>query len=65
MPAPGWEGPPPPRGCEVFVGKIPRDIFEDQLVPLFELVGKIYEFRLMMEYSGQNRGYAFVTYANR
>uniref|UniRef100_A0A3P8UZR6 Probable RNA-binding protein 46 n=1 Tax=Cynoglossus semilaevis TaxID=244447 RepID=A0A3P8UZR6_CYNSE len=64
-PPPGWEGPPPPRGCEVFVGKIPRDIFEDQLVPLFELVGKIYEFRLMMEYSGQNRGYAFVTYANR
>nr|XP_043877004.1 probable RNA-binding protein 46 isoform X2 [Solea senegalensis] len=64
-PPPGWEGPPPPRGCEVFVGKIPRDVYEDQLVPLFESAGKIYEFRLMMEYSGENRGYAFITYADR
>ncbi|KAG7256203.1 hypothetical protein CRUP_003979, partial [Coryphaenoides rupestris] len=29
-----WKGPPPPRGSEVFVGKIPRDMQEDQLVPL-------------------------------
>lgn len=55
----------PPRGCEVFVGKIPRDMFEDELVPLFETVGQIYEFRLMMEFSGENRGYAFVMYTNR
>ncbi|XP_028329795.1 putative RNA-binding protein 46 isoform X2 [Gouania willdenowi] len=64
-PPPGWEGPPPPRGCEVFVGKIPRDMYEDTLVPLFESAGKIYEFRLMMEFSGENRGYAFVMYTNR
>uniref|UniRef100_A0A3Q1G5I6 Probable RNA-binding protein 46 n=1 Tax=Acanthochromis polyacanthus TaxID=80966 RepID=A0A3Q1G5I6_9TELE len=64
-PPPGWEGPPPPRGCEVFVGKIPRDMYEDHLVPLFERAGKIYEFRLMMEFSGENRGYAFVMYTNR
>ncbi|XP_069710979.1 probable RNA-binding protein 46 [Phaenicophaeus curvirostris] len=61
-PPPGWEGPPPPRGCEVFVGKIPRDVYEDELVPVFEKAGKIYEFRLMMEFSGENRGYAFVMY---
>lgn len=61
----GWEGPAPPRGCEVFVGKIPRDMFEDELVPLFEKAGRIYEFRLMMEFSGENRGYAFVMYTNR
>lgn len=60
-----WEGPPPPRGCEVFVGKIPRDMYEDELVPLFDKAGKIYEFRLMMEFSGANRGYAFVTYTKR
>ncbi|KAK2863383.1 hypothetical protein Q5P01_002916 [Channa striata] len=60
-----WEGPPPPRGCEVFVGKIPRDMYEDELVPLFDQAGKIYEFRLMMEFSGENRGYAFVMYTNR
>ncbi|KAM9717530.1 LOW QUALITY PROTEIN: putative RNA-binding protein 46 [Menidia menidia] len=64
-PPPGWEGPAPPRGCEVFVGKIPRDMYEDELVPLFEKAGRIYEFRLMMEFSGENRGYAFVMYTNR
>uniref|UniRef100_A0A8C4GV12 Probable RNA-binding protein 46 n=1 Tax=Dicentrarchus labrax TaxID=13489 RepID=A0A8C4GV12_DICLA len=64
-PPPDWEGPPPPRGCEVFVGKIPRDMYEDELVPLFETAGRIYEFRLMMEFSGENRGYAFVMYTNR
>ncbi|KAK9525127.1 hypothetical protein VZT92_017457 [Zoarces viviparus] len=64
-PPPGWEGPAPPRGCEVFVGKIPRDLYEDELVPLFERAGRIYEFRLMMEFSGENRGYAFVMYTNR
>uniref|UniRef100_A0A3Q2QNJ6 Probable RNA-binding protein 46 n=1 Tax=Fundulus heteroclitus TaxID=8078 RepID=A0A3Q2QNJ6_FUNHE len=62
---PGWDGPAPPRGCEVFVGKIPRDMFEDELVPLFEKAGQIYEFRLMMEFSGENRGYAFVMYTHR
>ncbi|KAM6960257.1 putative RNA-binding protein 46 [Tautogolabrus adspersus] len=64
-PPPGWEGPAPPRGCEVFVGKILRDMYEDELVPLFERAGRIYEFRLMMEFSGENRGYAFVMYTNR
>ncbi|XP_056627433.1 probable RNA-binding protein 46 [Triplophysa dalaica] len=64
-PPPGWEGPPPPRGCEVFVGKIPRDMYEDELVPVFEKAGNIYEFRLMMEFSGENRGYAFVMYTTR
>ena len=61
-PPPDWEGEAPSRGCEVFVGKIPRDCFEDELVPVFEKMGKIYELRLMMEYTGLNRGYAFVVY---
>ncbi|KAK3591881.1 hypothetical protein CHS0354_005084 [Potamilus streckersoni] len=64
-PPPGWEGPSPPRGCEVFVGKIPRDCYEDELVPAFSRIGKIYEFRLMMDFSGSNRGYAFVMYTNK
>lgn len=61
-PPPGWTGSPPPRGCEVFVGKIPRDCYEDELVPAFERAGRIYEMRLMMDYNGMNRGYAFVVY---
>ena len=50
--------------AQVFVGKIPRDCFEDELVPLFERSGRIYEIRLMMDHhSGQNRGYAFVVFS--
>lgn len=63
-PPPDWEGQAPSRGCEVFVGKIPRDCFEDELVPVFEKIGKIYELRLMMDYTGQNRGYAFVVFTD-
>ncbi|XP_035204804.1 probable RNA-binding protein 46 [Stegodyphus dumicola] len=57
-------GPPPPKGSEVFVGKIPRDALEDELVPLFEKAGKIYEMRLMMESNTANRGFAFVMYTS-
>ncbi|MEJ1274632.1 RNA binding motif protein 47 [Cricetulus griseus] len=64
-PPPGWEGPHPQRGCEVFVGKIPRDVYEDELVPVFETVGRIYELRLMMDFDGKNRGYAFVMYCHK
>nr|XP_032812090.1 probable RNA-binding protein 46 isoform X2 [Petromyzon marinus] len=64
-PPPDWQGPPPARGCEVFLGKIPRDLYEDELVPVLETVGKLYLLRLMMEFSGENRGYAFATYTTR
>jgi len=33
-PPPGWIGPDPSKGSEVFVGKAPRDCFEDELVPV-------------------------------
>ncbi|KAK4872978.1 hypothetical protein RN001_015007 [Aquatica leii] len=56
--------PKPSHGSEVFVGKIPRHIFEDELIPLFERIGKVYQFRLMLDFSGLNRGFAFVTYMN-
>ncbi|KAI5087775.1 RNA-binding protein 47 isoform X1, partial [Silurus meridionalis] len=64
-PPPAWQGPSPPRGCEIFVGKIPRDVYEDELVPVFESVGRIYEMRLMMDFDGKNRGYAFVMYTQK
>ena len=56
---------PPGRGCEVFVGKLPRDCLESDLFPLFERCGSIYEMRLMLDFSGFNRGYAFITYTSR
>uniref|UniRef100_A0AAY4D1A6 APOBEC1 complementation factor n=1 Tax=Denticeps clupeoides TaxID=299321 RepID=A0AAY4D1A6_9TELE len=64
-PPPNWEGPPPERGSEIFVGKLPRDLFEDELVPLCEKFGKIFEVRMMMDFNGNNRGYAFVTFTNK
>ncbi|XP_064473329.1 heterogeneous nuclear ribonucleoprotein R-like isoform X3 [Ornithodoros turicata] len=65
-PPPDWTGSQPSSGCEVFVGKIPKDMFEDELIPLFEKCGKIWDLRLMMDpLSGLNRGYAFITFCGR
>jgi RNA recognition motif-containing protein len=64
-PPPNWLSIEPDRSCEVFIGKIPRDCFEDELVPLMERIGFVYEFRLMMEYSGYNRGYGFTMFTSR
>nr|CAH8849644.1 unnamed protein product [Trichobilharzia regenti] len=64
-PPPNWKNEAPPRGCEVFIGKIPRDCFEDELIPVFEKIGPIYMFRLMMEFNGTNRGFGFCVYTNR
>lgn len=55
----------PPRSSELFIGKLPRDIFEDELVPIFEQIGAIYELRLMVNFDGTNRGYCFVRYFTR
>ncbi|XP_038629039.1 APOBEC1 complementation factor isoform X5 [Scyliorhinus canicula] len=64
-PPPEWEGPTPERGCEIFIGKLPRDLYEDELVPVLEKIGKIYELRMMMDFNGNNRGYAFVLFTSR
>ncbi|XP_015038886.1 heterogeneous nuclear ribonucleoprotein Q isoform X15 [Drosophila pseudoobscura] len=65
-PPPDWEGNVPGNGCEVFCGKIPKDMYEDELIPLFENCGTIWDLRLMMDpMTGTNRGYAFVTFTNR
>ena len=63
-PPDGWQGPPPSRGCEVYVTRIPRDCFENELVPIFTKVGPVYEHRLMMEHTGVNRGYGYVRFTN-
>jgi len=67
-PPPDWDKdqPPPAAGCEVFVGKIPREVFEDELIPLFENIGKIWDLRLMVDAAtSQSRGYGFITYCNK
>jgi hypothetical protein len=41
-------------------------VFEDELIPLFEKCGAIWDLRLMMDpMTGFNRGYSFITYCDR
>ncbi|XP_041462801.1 LOW QUALITY PROTEIN: heterogeneous nuclear ribonucleoprotein R-like [Lytechinus variegatus] len=55
--------PPPAQGSEIFIGKIPREMFEDELIPLLEQCGDVHDLRLMMDpLTGQNRGYAFAAF---
>ncbi|NXM51985.1 DND1 protein, partial [Illadopsis cleaveri] len=63
-PPPGWQGGPPPAGTEVYIARLPQDIYENTLIPLFQSVGTLYEFRLMMTFSGFNRGFAYARYAS-
>jgi len=65
-PPPGTEDPTPPgTGHEIFCGKIPKDVFEDELIPLFEKCGKIWDMRLMMDpITGLTRGYGFITFCD-
>ncbi|AWP12542.1 Dead end-like protein [Scophthalmus maximus] len=59
-----WDGPIPGAHCEVFISQIPRDAYEDLLIPVFSSVGPLWEFRLMMNFSGQNRGFAYAKYSS-
>lgn len=64
-PPPNWTGPKPGPGTEVFLGRLPQDLYEDDLIPVFETVGKIYELRVIVDNEGYNRGYGFVTYCDK
>lgn len=52
------------KGAEVFLGRLPRDCYEDELMPLLEQIGRLLELRLMLDFSGSTRGYAFALYEN-
>ena len=50
----------------MFIGKIPKDVFEDELIPLVEECGRVWDLRLMMDpLTGFSRGYAFCTYVDK
>jgi len=64
-PPPGMPNKRPEFGSEIFLNNVPRDVYEDTLVPFFETAGKIWEMRIMTREDKQNRGIAFVTYLNK
>ncbi|KYB29403.1 putative RNA-binding protein 46-like Protein [Tribolium castaneum] len=47
---------------EIFVAKIPRNIAIENLFKFFAQCGEIYQIRLLMDFSGSNRGKCFVQY---
>lgn len=50
------------KGAEIFLGRLPRDCYEDELMPILEKVGRLMELRLMLDFSGSTRGYAFALF---
>ncbi|ESO01253.1 hypothetical protein HELRODRAFT_82058, partial [Helobdella robusta] len=65
-PPPNYDKSPPGPGTEVYVGKIPQDVMENELILLFEQVGTIYELRLMMNpQNSLNKGFCFITYCEK
>lgn len=58
-----WTGPEPPTSCELFVKNIPRRFKGEDLWPLFERYGKIYNIRVLMDYNDYNRGFAYVKFS--
>ena len=60
-PPPDWVGDPPGSGHELFVGKIPTDCWEDEIIPVFEQAGKIYEVKILIDKeTNMNKGFCFV-----
>ncbi|RZC39066.1 RRM 1 domain containing protein [Asbolus verrucosus] len=54
--------PCPPKGTEIFIGNLSHDLFENELIPIFSRRGPIYNVRIMLDFFGRNRGYAFISY---
>lgn len=54
----------PADDCEVFVSNIPINVLEEELIPLFDRYGKIWNLRLLMSQQStrRNAGFAFVRY---
>jgi cleavage stimulation factor subunit 2 len=53
------------RSRVVFVGNIPYDMTEEQLIDILKEVGPVLSFRLMFDReTGKARGYGFAEYAD-
>lgn len=52
----------PPNGSEVYVFKLPLDCSEMELFRYVSTKGRVFDVRMMVTFSGLNRGFAFVRY---
>ena len=50
---------------QLYIGKIPNDIYEDELMFIFGQIGPVYKFRLMMNFSGLTRGFGYLLYIHK
>lgn len=61
-PLTGVEFEPPNKTLEIFIKNIPKDMSKQELFTNFERFGEIYQFRLLIDYDGLNRGFAYLIY---
>lgn len=54
----------PAPNTEVFIGHLPNDLFEDELIPFLERVGRVVKLRMMINFSGECRGFAFASFSS-
>lgn len=47
---------------EVFISRLPHDLFEDELVPFLCRAGPVYQIRFIMNFSGSTKGMAYVVF---
>ncbi|KAL7672715.1 hypothetical protein ACOME3_007596 [Neoechinorhynchus agilis] len=51
---------------ELYVGRLPKTLSEDRLIPLFEEFGKLWDLRYLVNpYDGLGRGFCFVNYCRK
>uniref|UniRef100_A0A1B0CW06 RRM domain-containing protein n=2 Tax=Lutzomyia longipalpis TaxID=7200 RepID=A0A1B0CW06_LUTLO len=55
-------GKEPPEKCEIFISNIPNQLTECDIMPIISSFGGVFQLRLMMKISGENRGFCYVMY---
>ncbi|XP_073835587.1 uncharacterized protein [Musca autumnalis] len=63
-PPPNYSHPPPTYQCELYVTRIPTHLDELAFLMWLHRIGRVYEFRLMMDTGSSTRGYAFIRFCS-
>ena len=54
----------PLSGSEVYIYNLPKDCYEDELVPIVESVGMVHQLRIKVVFSGDSEGFGYVKYCD-